>query len=166
MINEEGKAQRLMNILDLPNLRQETKNKSQSIGGYNHINDNNSKESYRSGTNSHSQAYQALLLAVKYFNIAVSQLRKFKLDSVMNQNYDQTESSDLKMRERCQKYFYKVIEVLNEYTQNRKGQYGDAKQRYYSGDFRITHKSKSISASHKESVLNESMDSIAGFTYF
>jgi hypothetical protein len=156
----------MMKILDPLNLKQKAISMPQSIGGYNQINEENAKDFYGSGMNSHSQAYQTLLLAVKLFNIAVSQLRKFKIESMMNPNYEQAENADLKMREKCQNNFYKAIEVLNEQMLNNKRPNSGSKQRYYSGDFRVTHKSKSTSASHKESPLVESMDSIAGFSYF
>lgn len=139
IINEEDRALKLIKSLD--SILQNSSLYQTTPVGFTMSNDGFGKNVIRSSTGSQSHAYQGLLQAIKYFNAGILQLRQFKSESVLNQGYYQVENEDMELRERCQKYFYKTIETLNSQMANRRSLYSETKQRYHSGDFRITHKS-------------------------
>lgn len=96
MVNDEEKAIRLMPSLDLllSNL-QKPKENQKNISHSNM----NSKYSLRTSVSSKKLMYNNLLRGVHYFNNAVLQLRQAKLYSVLNQQYDQFDEKDTRIKD-------------------------------------------------------------------
>ena len=114
----------------------------------------------------HSNAYQSLLQSVKYFNLGVYYLRKMKTESILNQRFEEFPESEFEQFEPFQIYFQKAIKSLNGHIAHHKNFSGEPKKRYYSGDFRVTHKSKPSKSSHQDTNLEESIDLVMGYSYY
>ena len=96
--------------------------------------------------------------------MGVHYLRKMKTESILNQRFDEFSNHSLNQYEKYQKYFQQAIESLSDQMRHKRSFYGESKKRYYSGDFRVTHKSKFND--HKDSNLAEAMDLVIGYSYY
>lgn len=162
MVNDEEKAIRLMPSLDLllSNL-QKPKENQKNISHSNM----NSKYSLRTSVSSKKLMYNNLLRGVHYFNNAVLQLRQAKLYSVLNQQYDQFDEKDTRIKDSWKKEFYKAIEILSDQSL-RRSFYNETKHRYSSGDFRVTKKFKDLGSNKNAEYVHSSIDLIIGFSYY